>query len=197
MAAPNESSTGGIVQALVSPVALVAVVWLAWLLDVALPFDAARFGVIPRTPDGLYGVALMPFVHGSLTHIVANSTPMLVLGLLTALDGRNAFWLRVGAITLLTGVLTWLFAGSASHIGASGLVFGLLGFLLARAWFTRHFGYVAIAVIAGAGYGGVLIGVLPIQDGVSWEGHLFGLVAGIAVARLETWRTTRARQRND
>lgn len=197
MTAPDASSTRGIVRALAAPVVLVAAVWLAWLVDVALPFDAARFGVIPRSLDGLCGVMLMPFVHGSLLHLVANSTPLLVLGLLTALDGHNAFWLRVGAITLLTGLLTWLFAGHASHVGASGLVFGLLGFLLARAWFTRHFGYLAIAMIAGTAYGGVLVGVLPIQHGVSWEGHLFGLLAGIAMARFETWRTTRVLERTE
>lgn len=142
------------------------------------------FGLIPRHVSGLDGVIAMPFLHGSFAHLMANTPPLLVMGGLLVATATRAL-LAVNAVVIgLGGGLVWLFGSSYIHIGASGLVFGWFGFLVARGLVDRSLITLGAALLVGLLYGSILWGVLPGQPGVSWEAHLFGAIAGAAAAFL-------------
>ena len=164
--------------------AFVVLIWLVELAD-ALIFDEAldAYGVKPRTITGLRGILFMPFLHRGFGHLLANTIPIIVLGWLVMIR-RTADIFAVAAVTMLVGGLgIWLFGASNSvHVGASGLIFGFFGFLLARAYFERSLAAIALAIVVFLLYGGIIWGVLPGQDGISWLGHLFGFIGGILAA---------------
>ncbi len=164
---------------------LLAVIWGVEAVNLIMGHGLASWGILPRSISGLIGIPLAPFIHGSLVHAVSNTVPLIVLGGLTLTAGRGRFWEATFLIVLLSGALVWVFARGAYHIGASGLVFGYFGMLLARAVFERGIVSFAIAFITVALYGGLIWGVLPSRSYISFEAHLFGLIAGIAVAWLE------------
>ena len=171
----------------------VGLIWLTELTDL-LVFGSALdgLGIRPRQTDWPWGILLAPFLHAGLPHLIANSVPLLVLGWLVLLRRRLDFFVVTALVTIAGGLGVWLFARpNTIHLGASGVVFGYLGYLLARAWFERSLASLALAVIAGFLYGGALWGVLPTERGVSWEGHLFGLAGGGASARLLRRRPAR------
>lgn len=148
-------------------------------------------GVIPRTVIGLRGIIFAPFLHGSLNHIVANSIPFLLFGWLILLRDPRHF-VPVTLISMIgSGMMAWLFGAPGSiHIGASGVIFGYLGFLMLSGWFARSFGSIALSIIVIFLWGGMVIGVMPGHAGISWQAHMGGLVAGIIAAR--QYRTLRA-----
>ena len=164
---------------------LLAVIWGVEAVNLIMGHGLASWGILPRSISGLIGIPLSPFIHGSLVHAVSNTVPLIVLGGLTLTAGRGRFWEATILIVLLSGALVWVFARGAYHIGASGLVFGYFGILLSRAVFERGIVSLAIAMITVALYGGLIWGVLPSRSYISFEAHLFGLIAGIAVAWLE------------
>ncbi|QTR51120.1 rhomboid family intramembrane serine protease [Candidatus Thiothrix anitrata] len=156
-------------------------IWGVFLLDLILPLE--RFGLVPRDFGGLLGVVTMPFLHGSFTHLLNNSVPLAVL--LTLLAGSRAdSRLAVLVVAILGGVLLWLFGrGNAIHIGASGLVFGLAVFLIVSGIRERRFVPLLVSGFVVFTYGTTLLaGILPWQQGVSWDGHLFGGIAGAIAA---------------
>lgn len=165
---------------------MVALMWALELADQLVfrrTLDA--WGIRPRTVSGLWGIVLAPFLHGGFGHLIANTIPLLTLGWLVALHRASDFVAVTGIVTLLGGTGVWLFARPGTiHIGASILIFGYLGFLLARGYFERSVVSIVVALLVGLVYGGALWGVLPGQRGVSWEGHLFGFLAGVASAWL-------------
>lgn len=141
-------------------------------------------GIVPRRLGGLPGILWAPFLHASTRHLVANTVPLLVLGGILCGRGPTEFGLvTVGGI-VLGGGLTWLMARSASHIGASGLIFCYFGYLASLAYFRRTFGTLALSVVCILGYGGIVRGVLPSAGPVSWEAHLCGLGSGIFLAAM-------------
>ncbi len=144
-----------------------------------------EFGIIPRNLIGLRGILFSPFLHGGLPHLIANTVPFVILGWFVMLRGVNEFAEVTLFVMLVGGIGTWLIAPSRSvHIGASGVVFGYLGFLLARGYFERSFVSVSISVLAAFLYGGMIWGVLPGQAYVSWQGHFFGFIGGAIAAKL-------------
>ncbi len=164
---------------------LVALMWVVGMVNSLVDYQLSEYGVVPRTVDGLIGIPLMPFLHGSFDHLVVNTLPAVVLGGLVAFQGSKKFLTATVFITLVGGGALWVVGRTAVHVGASGLVFGYFGYLIARAWYTRSLASVLIAVVVAVVYGGILLGVLPFfQEGVSWEGHLTGLIAGALAARL-------------
>ncbi len=141
------------------------------------------WGIFPRSVHGLAGIPLAPFLHGSFGHVISNSIPFLVMGGLIAFRGRQVL-LRVSFIVIgVGGSGVWLLGRSAVHIGASGLVFGYFGYLVARGWYERRLGSILLAIVVIILYGGLILGVLPARGLVSWEAHLFGLIAGVLAAR--------------
>ena len=142
-----------------------------------------RLAVIPRDFGSLPGIVGMPFVHGSWLHLISNTMPLLILGGMVMFRGVRYFGAVTFMIMLLGGLLLWCFGRSNAHIGASGLAFGYLGFLVTRGFYERSWQSIGVAALVVFLYGGMIFGVVPRNDGVSWEAHLFGLLAGIAVAR--------------
>ena len=144
-----------------------------------------RFGIAPHQLIGLRGILFAPFLHGNFPHLIANTVPFLILGWLVMLQETSDFWI-VTIITMIVGGLgVWLFAAPGSlHIGASGLIFGYLGFLLLRGYFQRNFASILLSIVVGVVYGGLIWGVLPTQPGISWQGHLFGFLGGVLAARM-------------
>ncbi|MDK3159170.1 rhomboid family intramembrane serine protease [Kamptonema cortianum] len=164
---------------------LVAIFWIVEIVDVMVfQGQLDTFGILPRHPIGLRGILLAPFLHGSFNHLIANTLPFLTLGWLVMLKETRDFFI-VSAITLLiSGLGVWLFGSSGFHIGASGVIFGYLGFLLLRGYFERSFVTIFLSVVVGFFYGSLLWGVLPTVPGISWEGHLFGFIGGGVAAYL-------------
>lgn len=168
---------------------LVALLWAIEIVDTFLLGDLLQGnGIVPRTVEGLDGILWAPFLHSDFAHIGANTAPLIILGGLVILRGFRAFVVASLIIVLVAGIGTWLAARGANHIGASGVIFGYLGFLLAAGWYERSVGAILLAVAVGFLYGGMLWGVLPSQPNVSWEGHLFGLVGGVVAAKIMSGR---------
>lgn len=165
-------------------VALMAVLmWAAEIVDAGLGGDLDAYGIEPRDTDGLVGVAAAPFLHGGFGHLIGNTVPFLLLGGAIALAGlARVAWVTV-IVAAIAGVGTWLTAPAGTiHIGASGIVFGYATYLISRAVFSRSLVHAAIGVVVLALYGTTLAtGVLP-EDGISWQGHLFGGIGGVAAA---------------
>ena len=138
-----------------------------------------------------------PLLHAGWSHIISNSIPFVVLGGLVMLSGLRKWISATAIITLGAGLATWLFARSGNHIGASTLVFGYFGFLLGSGWFERSLKAIGIAAVVALFYGGLIFGVIPRGSGVSWEGHLFGVIAGVIAAALLADRRTAERAKSD
>ena len=155
------------------------------IIDWFLGGSLNQYGIRPRSIDGLYGIVYAPFLHGDFTHLISNTVPFLVLGWLILMEGVGRF-ISVYLITsLVSGLGTWLIgAGHSVHIGASGVIFGFLGYLLLSGVFQRSLRAILVSVGVGALYGGCLFGVLPGQPGISWEGHLFGFIGGVLAAKI-------------
>jgi membrane associated rhomboid family serine protease len=145
-----------------------------------------QYGIEPLQVDGLDGVLFAPLLHGSWAHLVGNTVPFLVLGFLAMAGGFRQFMVVTATIWVLGGLGVWLTGGFGPgyHIGASGLIFGWLVFLLTRGFFARSGLQILMAVGLFLVWGGILFGVLPGQPGVSWQSHLFGALAGLLAARL-------------
>ena len=164
-------------------VTLVAICWLMFVVNNLLWHGQLdRYGVIPRQIGSLPGIIWAPFLHASFSHIVANTLPLLVLGGIICARSNSEFGIIAVAGALLTGGLTWIFARSASHIGASGLIFCFFGYIASLACFQRTFGTLVISAVCLLLYGGMLKGIVPTSTPVSWESHVAGLVAGIVLA---------------
>jgi len=144
----------------------------------------SQLAVVPRTLGGLVGLVTAPFVHANFAHLAANLPPFAVLGALVLRRNPAHFVETAATIALTEGALLWLLGRKAAHVGMSGVIFGFLGYLLAIAWHTQT----TPDLLVGGGvllfYGGMLAGVKPARDGTSWEGHLFGLLAGVGAAWL-------------
>jgi membrane associated rhomboid family serine protease len=146
---------------------------------------AQRIALVPRTSGGLLGIFTAPFVHGNLAHLLANLPPFIVLGVFVLRHGERTFLKTALLIVLGSGLLLWLLGRSAAHMGASGVIFGFFGYLVALAYFSRGMTDVLIAGAVLLVYGSMLAGIKPARSGTSFEGHLFGLISGVAAAWLE------------
>ncbi len=163
---------------------LVAVMWIVELVDLLPGTNFDRWGIRPRSAAGLVGIVTAPFLHAGFGHLIGNTIPFLVLGGLIASSGIGRYAQVTVIVAVVSGVGTWLVGpANTDHIGASGLVFGYLTYLVARGFYERKLTYLAVAVVVVFLYGGVLWGIVP-RDGISWQGHLFGALAGVLAARL-------------
>jgi membrane associated rhomboid family serine protease len=165
-------------------------IWGVFLLDLVLPMvNFNDWGMVPRSLVGLLGIPLMPFLHAGFGHLISNSVPLFIL--LTLLAGsRTRTWATVAEIAIVGGVLLWLFGRASDgqgavlyHVGASGLVYGLIAFLIVAGFREQRLVPMLVALAVGFFYGGTLFfGVLPTVKGVSWDGHLCGALAGGGLA---------------
>lgn len=164
---------------------LVALMWALEFVDLFLGGALNQFGIVPRNIVGLRGILFAPLLHGGFPHLISNMVPFVVLGWLVMLRRTSDFFVVTAIAMLIGGLGTWLIGSPYSvHIGASGVIFGYLGFLLLRGYFERSVTAILFSLVVGFLYGGILWGVLPGQYGISWEGHLFGFLGGVLAARL-------------
>lgn len=164
-----------------------------WLVFVASSLSGRallNFGVIPRTTIGLRGILFGPFLHARLNHILANSFPFVVLGWLVMVRDARHFIAVTLAAMIGSGLAAWLLGAPGSvHIGASGVIFGYLGFLMLSGWYTRSPVSILLSLLVTFVWGSILLGVIPREAGISWQAHLGGFVGGVFAARL--FRRTR------
>ncbi len=161
-----------------------AVSWITFAATIVSGGALLVYGIVPRTLVGLRGILFAPFLHANLQHLLSNSVPFVMLGWLVMLrDARHFIPVTLFAM-LGSGLMAWLLGASGSvHIGASGVIFGYLGFLMLSCWHTRSLGSIALSVMVTALWGGVVLGVMPGVPGVSWQGHLGGFIGGVLAAR--------------
>ena len=164
--------------------ASVGALWITFVVNGVLGGALLRFGIVPRTADGLVGILVAPFLHANLNHLIANTIPFLIFGWLVMLRDRRHF-LPVTLYSMLgSGLMAWSSGAPGSgHVGASGVIFGYLGFLLLSGWYARSFTSIIISVGVAVLWGGTVMQVLPGTPGISWQGHLGGLIGGVLAAR--------------
>jgi len=172
-------------NALLLVVAMVGLMWILEVVDIAADHRLDNYGIHPRDVDGLAEILSAPFLHAGFGHLVSNTVPFLAMGAAIALGGL----VRVALVTLIVAVVsgagTWLIAASNSiHLGASGVVFGYATYLVSRGIFSRRLSELAVGVVVVAIWGiGLLQGLLP-QERISWQAHLFGAIGGVVAASM-------------
>jgi len=173
-------------QALIVPGALVAVMLVVQIVN---SFDSAwlvpHAAIEPRRVDGLIGIVTAPFVHTGWGHLLSNAIPLLIFGFLVMVNGVKKFIAVTLVVWLISGIGVWVAGDSGYTVGASGIVFGWLAYLVVRGIFTRNVLQIVIGLVLLAGWGGLFWGVLPTVSGnVSWQAHLFGALGGVLAAFL-------------
>ncbi len=168
-----------LLQSLQLPMLFVALLWLLHLLQYFSGFDLGPFGVYPRQFFGLRGIFLAPLIHADFGHLISNSIPLLALSGIIFYFYRRVAVRSFFMIYLLTGLAVWAFGRSVFHIGASGVVYGLVAFIAWNGIFRRNIKAIVLALVVIFFYQGMFAGVLPDQEGISWESHLYGAMVGI------------------
>jgi membrane associated rhomboid family serine protease len=172
------------VNSIRGPLALIVILWVIQLFQYVTGIGLGQFGIFPRHPVGLRGIILSPFIHASqdLMHLINNSIPLFVSMSIILFFYRKIAWKSIFTIYLLTGFFVWLFGRSVLHIGASGVVYGLVAFIFWNGIFRRNIKSIVLALIITLLYSGMFLGILPNQPGISWESHLIGAFVGVAVS---------------
>ena len=169
-------------------VLLAAIVVLMWGVEGINTLDSNHLngdGIVSRNVDRFWGILTSPFIHASFQHLLDNTVPFVFLGVIIALHGAGRLLIVTGFIILIGGLGTWVIGpGGTSTIGASGVVFGYATYLLSRGFFDRSIWELAVGMVVGVVWGAVLISSLVPHNGISWQGHLCGGIAGVLVA----WR---------
>ena len=169
----------------------VAILWAVEVVNLALGYELNRFGIVPREAIGLRGLVFSPFLHGSINHLMMNTAPLFVLGLFVISRGIRAFFMLTFAVSIAGGFGVWLVGQSSSvHVGASGVIFSYFGYLLFKGIFDKQLTALFVSFGVFIIYGGMIWGVFPGTAGVSWEGHLFGFLAGVGWAYLTRYQQT-------
>jgi membrane associated rhomboid family serine protease len=164
------------------PLFFIFIIWFVYWVEYFFGFNFNEFGIFPRTIQGLRGILFSPFIHGSTNHLISNSLPFFVLTAALIYFYRSISYRVLFIGLLLTGILTWLIASRAYHIGASGLVYLLASFIFFSGIFRKSLRLVAISLAVAFWYGGMIWYILPIVAGMSWEGHLSGFITGLFLA---------------
>lgn len=169
--------------------------WLVYSVEIYLNYDLGFLGIYPRKLSGLIGIVTAPMLHGDATHLASNTFPLIFLG-----STLYLFYDRIASRVffqcyLFPGILVWLFGRPSFHVGASGLIYALAFFLISFGLFRKDFRSLLISLVIIVFYGGLIYGILPVRQGVSWESHLMGAIVGVATAsvfskfgRIRTWR---------
>ena len=182
-----------VVRGFILVAVMAALMWVVEVVDQLADGRLDAYGIVPRSADGLDGIAFAPFLHAGFDHLIGNTIPFLVLGFAIALGGVARVALVTLVVAVVGGLGTWLVApANTVHIGASGIVFGFAAYLVARGLYSRSAAQIAIGLVVLAVWGTTLLRGLVPEDGISWQGHLFGAVGGVLAARLLHGRAARA-----
>jgi membrane associated rhomboid family serine protease len=178
-----------VVRGMIVVAAICALMWVVEVVDRILDGRLDRNGIEPRELDGLDGIVWAPFLHADWQHLIGNTIPFLLLGIAIALGGVARVILVVVIVAVIGGLGTWLIAPSNTvHIGASGIVFGFAGYLVARGVFSRSPLQLLLGVVVAVVWGATLLQGLVPEHGISWQGHLFGAIGGVVAARVLSQR---------
>ncbi|MCC7327228.1 MAG: rhomboid family intramembrane serine protease [Burkholderiales bacterium] len=181
---PPAASRADFRAALAVALAFVAALVVIHVLGAALGLDLQRFGVHPREWSGLAGIIAAPMLHGNFAHLVSNALPLAVVGTVMLYLYPDASRIVLPAVYLGPGLAVWLFGRDSIHIGASGLVYGVVGYVFVAGVLRRDRRAIAASMLVAFMYGALVWGVLPIKAGVSWETHLAAALIGVALAFL-------------
>ncbi len=161
---------------------LVLVMIAVHIANIALGGQLSQYGIIPRSVDSWFHVFTAPFIHGNIAHLLNNVVGLSVFSAFCLMRSMRFYIVSSLFIIVASGGLIWLFGRDATHIGASGWIFGLWSLTMAIAWFDRRFVNIITAIIVAFFYGGMIHGVLPSDPRISFEAHLFGAFAGVVCA---------------
>lgn len=167
---------------IVFPLLLVFSIWLVFWYQVRIDSGVRHFGIYPQKLEGLLGIFSSPFIHSSLSHIYNNSIPLLILSMALFYFYNKIAWRVLFFGMIISGLLTWIIGKSGNHIGASGVIYMLVSFIFFKGIFAKHYRLIALSLIIIFLYGSMIWYVFPIKDGMSWEGHLGGLITGFILA---------------
>ena len=174
-----------IISSALIPTIIVILMWAVKLTEITFHFDFAPLGIMPMKALGLIGIITSPFIHGDMAHLMANTIPMWVLGIMLFYFYRQIAWKVLLLIALITGFWVWVWAREAYHVGASGVIYGLASFLFFSGIFRKDTKLMAISMIITFLYGGLIWGLFPElypKKNISWESHLMGLLSGFVLA---------------
>jgi membrane associated rhomboid family serine protease len=171
---------------------VVVILWGIFIVDLLLPVDLRSLGLLPRSPDRLWGILTYPFLHANFQHLAANTAALFPLLIVSLSYSSRLTYKALVTIYLLTGILVWLFGSSRGiHIGASGIIFGLIGFLILLGVFRRDWTALGVSILIGFLYGGALLTLFTYMPATSWSSHFFGFLSGALAA----WWMKRGRVR--
>ncbi len=162
----------------VYPLLFVLFIWIIFWIEITFGLNFTVFGVRPRSGEGLKGILCSPFIHSGLKHLWSNTPPLFVLTAALFYFYRNISWRVLLMIVVLSGFGTWLIGRPSYHIGMSGVIYGLVAFLFFKGIYAKHYRLIALSLVVVFLYGSIIWGTLPTKEGVSWEGHLSGFIAG-------------------
>ena len=177
-----EEKSNQFYESLKPPLAFIGLIWGIHLLQIIFNLNFGYLGVFPREWFGIKGIFTSPLIHGDFSQLTNNSIPFLVLGTMILFFYRKVAYRSFVMIYLITGFAVWLMARQTFHIGLSGVVFGLVTFVMANGFFRRNIKSLVLALIVFLLYSGMLAGVFPLKEGISWESHLIGALTGIFTA---------------
>ena len=158
--------------------------WVLHFINRMMHYRLNNLGILPRSLQGIIGIFVSPFLHGDANHLIVNSVMLFVLAILVLMGGRPEFYTISAMIILISGGLTWLFARPGIHIGASSLIMGYWGYLLVNSYQHPSLLTIVIALVCLYYFGGLFMDLFPRDKRVSWEGHVFGFIAGIVASFL-------------
>ena len=164
------------------PLYFVLFLWIIFWIEVKYGYNFNKYGIYPRSLNGLRGIFFSPFIHGDIKHIYHNTIPLFVLSMALFYFYKHIAWKILFFGILLSGFFTWCIGRPSYHIGASGLIYVLVSFTFFKGIFAKHYRLIALSLVVVFLYGSMIWGTLPIKEGVSWEGHLSGLVTGMLFA---------------
>ncbi|WP_350287154.1 rhomboid family intramembrane serine protease [uncultured Croceitalea sp.] len=168
---------------LIAPLFSVLMIWSVFWFEVTFGVSFNEYGIYPRTLLGLRGVLFSPFIHASVEHLYNNTIPLAVLTLVLVFFYRSkalsVFFLGL----VFSGLLTWIIARQSYHIGASGIIYVLASFVFFKGVFTKYYRLIALSLAIVFIYGSMLWYIFPVEEGISWEGHLSGFITGLLLAK--------------
>ena len=164
------------------PILFVLIVWIVFWFEVRFGYNFTKYGIYPQRLKGLIGILLSPFIHGSMQHLYHNTIPLFVLSMALFYFYKPIAWKVILFGVLLSGLFTWCIGRPSYHIGASGLIYVLISFIFFKGVFAKHYRLIALSLLVVFLYGSMIWYTLPIEEGISWEGHLGGLLTGLFFA---------------
>ena len=178
----TQQKTAEVLKAAIFPLAFTVFLWIIHIMKETIHWPNGSLGLLPRDLRGLQGIIFAPIIHGDWSHLIKNSIIFIVLSLILFVFYKRVALKSFFFIYVLTGVLVWLFGRHVYHIGASGVVYGLIAFIFWTGIFRRNIKSIILALIILFMYSPMFAGILPNQPGISWESHLLGAIAGIFVS---------------